>query len=116
MKAVTAEQVGPALKRGAPTLRDADVPQRFKIGDKVRVRHFNPPTHTRAPRYVRGHTGIVDRVHGPHVFPDSHARGEGENPRILYSVRFAARELWGPDGSTPSQVYVDLWDDYLEPA
>jgi len=31
-------------------------------------------------------------------------------------VRFAARELWGPAASTRDSVYVDLWDDHLDPA
>jgi nitrile hydratase len=34
----------------------------------------------------------------------------------VYSVRFAAQELWGPEASARDSVYVDLWDDYLEAA
>jgi hypothetical protein len=34
----------------------------------------------------------------------------------VYSVRFEARELWGPDASPIDTVYVDLWDDYLDAA
>jgi nitrile hydratase subunit beta len=34
----------------------------------------------------------------------------------VYSVRFAARELWGRQAAPQDSVYVDLWDDYLEPA
>jgi nitrile hydratase subunit beta len=32
----------------------------------------------------------------------------------LYSVRFAARELWGEDASPRDFVHIDLWDSYLE--
>ena len=56
-----------------------------------------PPTHTRLPRYVRGHVGVVERVHGCHVFPDSAAIEAGENPQWLYTVVFDGAELWGPD-------------------
>jgi nitrile hydratase len=35
---------------------------------------------------------------------------------MVYSVRFAARELWGQGASPLDGVYVDLWDEYLEPA
>src|SRR5207249_2987770 len=45
-----------------------------------------------------------------------HAMGLGKKPQHLYSVRFAARELWGPDASPGDAVYVDLWDDHLDPA
>ena len=52
--------------------------------------------------------------HGAHVFPDSHARGEGEQPQWLYTVAFDAAELWGPD-TTAASVRVDCWESYLEP-
>jgi nitrile hydratase len=39
-----------------------------------------------------------------------------KKPQHLYSVRFAARELWGPDASARDSVFVLLWDDHLEPA
>jgi nitrile hydratase subunit beta len=32
----------------------------------------------------------------------------------VYSVQFAARELWGEDASPNDSVYIDMWDDYLE--
>jgi nitrile hydratase beta subunit-like protein len=31
-------------------------------------------------------------------------------------VRFEASELWGEGAAAGSAVYVDLWEDYLEPA
>jgi len=52
--------------------------------------------------------------HGVYVFPDTNAGSLGEKPQHLYSVRFAARELWGEQASSPDAVYIDLWDDYLE--
>ena len=59
--------------------------------------------------------GTIAMVHGVHVFPDSSGNGRGENPQWLYSVRFDAHELWGPD-TTASAVHVDCWEPYLEPA
>jgi nitrile hydratase len=73
-------------------------------------------THTRLPRYVRGHVGTVERVLGCHVFPDSNSLGAGENPHWLYTVRFTGRELWGPDGDPSVTVSVDAWEPYLDPA
>ncbi|MGY3358974.1 nitrile hydratase beta subunit/nitrile hydratase accessory protein [Bradyrhizobium sp. GM0.4] len=55
--------------------RPAPAPAKFKIGDKVRAKNIHPATHTRLPRYVRGHVGIVELNHGCHVFPDSGGDG-----------------------------------------
>ena len=62
---------------------------------------------------AEGHD-VVTASHGAHVFPDSNAHGKGEDPRPLYTVRFAARELWGPDANPRDSVSLDLWEPYLE--
>ena len=111
-----AEQVPVVLAKGAPVTRDVPAAARFKPGVRVRARNIHPIGHTRLPRYARGRVGTVERDHGVHVFPDSNAHFRGENPQHLYSVRFAARELWGEAASPRDAIYVDLWDDYLEPA
>ena len=103
------------LGRGGATLREPSQPARFDAGDLVRARNMHPPTHTRLPRYVRGHVGTVAHVQGCHVFPDAHAHGRGEDPRWLYTVRFDARELWGADGDPTVTVSVDAFEPYLEP-
>ena len=84
----------------------------FKPGDRVRTRHLNPAHHTRLPRYLRGHVGEVVTWHGAHVFPDSNARGLGEDPRHLYTLRFGASELWGTESR--DVIHADLWEPYLE--
>jgi nitrile hydratase subunit beta len=108
--------VAKTLHRGGPTERDTNTAAAFKPGDKVRAKNINPPTHTRLPRYVRGRVGTIERIIGCHVFPDSNATGSGENPQWLYTVRFDGRELWGNEGDPTSQVSVDAWQPYLEPA
>ena len=67
-------------------------------------------------RYARGKRGVVDRDYGVFVFADASAMGRGKQPQHLYSVRFAARELWGPEASARDVVFIDLWDDHLDPA
>jgi len=89
---------------------------RFAAGQRVRARNLHPTGHIRLPRYARGKLGTVDRDRGVFVFPDTNAHFLGENPQRLYSVRFAARELWGEQASPRDTVYIDMWDDYLEPA
>jgi nitrile hydratase subunit beta len=110
------DQVRAAMARGGPTNREPAHPARFEAGDRVRARNMHPPGHTRLPRYVRGRVGTVVLVHGAHVFPDAHAHGAGEDPQWLYTVRFDARELWGPDGDPDAAVSVDAFEPYLEPA
>ncbi len=104
------------LGRGTNYARVPMAPPRFAEGARVRARVMHPPTHTRLPRYVRGHLGTVERVRGCHVFPDSAALGAGENPQWLYTVRFDARELWGADADPTVSVSVDAWEPYLDAA
>src|SRR5581483_4145856 len=69
---------------------------RFKPGDRVVTRNFNPEHHTRLPRYARGKRGVIRYDQG------------------VYTVAFEARELWGADANPRAPVYLDCWDDYLE--
>jgi nitrile hydratase len=108
--------VAQVLYRGGPTERDTNSTAQFKAGVRVRAKNLNPATHTRLPRYVRGHVGTIERVIGCHVFPDSNALGSGENPQWLYTVRFEGRELWGAGADPSVKVSVDAWEPYLEPA
>ena len=94
--------------------RPAPAPARFKIGDRVRAKNIHPTTHTRLPRYARGHVGVVERLHGAHVFPDSVTTGKGEDPQWLYTVRFDARELWGADADPKLKVSIEAFEPYLE--
>ena len=114
--ALTADQAMARVRKGIPAKRNVDVPARFKVGQRVRTRNLHPVRHTRLPRYARGRFGTIHRDHGVFVFPDSNAHFLGENPQHVYSVRFSARELWGEQAAAKDCVYVDMWDDYLEPA
>jgi nitrile hydratase subunit beta len=111
---LTAARVERVLARGGPTERAALTPQRFQVGQHVLARNVHPTGHTRLPRYVRGHVGRVTHVHGAHVLPDANAAGLGEHPQWLYTVRFAAHELWGEAADQTASVSVDAWESYLE--
>jgi nitrile hydratase subunit beta len=113
---LTADQVPSMLRSGALASRDLAVAPRFHAGQPVRTRNINPTGHTRLPRYARDKQGTVERDRGVYVFPDTIAHSLGEKPQHVYSVRFAARELWGEQASPRDAVYLDVWDDYLEPA
>ncbi len=114
-RTVTAADMTDMVRCGSPYNRPASAPARFKVGDKVRARNMHPRTHTRLPRYVRGHAGEVVRISGHHVFPDSNAIGKGEDPHWLYTVRFDGRELWGENSDPTVKISVEAWEPYLEP-
>ena len=114
-KTLTPTDVAAVLHRGGPTEREASSPALFAVGDRVRTRMIHPRTHTRLPRYVRGHVGTVEMLHGVHVFPDSNSLGH-ENPQWLYTVTFDGRELWGAEGDASVKTSVDAWESYLERA
>ena len=111
-----AEDVPAVLARGGPAERPIKQPARFAVGERVRTRNMHPQGHTRLPRYARGKTGVVEPVHGAHVFPDANARGDGEQPQWLYTVCFLGRELWGQEADPTLSVSIDAWESYLEPA
>ena len=96
--------------------RNPQASAQFKPGDRVRAKNMHPMTHTRLPRYTRGHIGVVERVLGCEVFPDSAAMERGENPQWLYTVVFEATELWGSDADPTSKVSIDAFEPYLERA
>jgi nitrile hydratase len=104
-----------ARMRGRSSARlAADVRSKFKPGDPVVARTINPAGHTRLPRYVRGRRGTIHVDHGVFTFPDANAMSRDPKPQHCYSVRFDARELWGPHVAARDSVYLDLFDDYLD--
>ena len=109
-----AENISRSLRAGNPVTRNIRQKARFAADDKIVTRNLNPHGHTRLPRYARARRGVIVAHHGAHVFPDTNAHGLGENPQHLYTVRFAARELWGASAEPNTSVLVDLWESYLE--
>ncbi len=114
-RVLRAGAVDGVLTAGGNYRVDQDIAARFAVGAAVVARNIHPPGATRLPRYARGRRGVVERDHGVFIFPDASAVG-GRKPQHLYSVRFRARELWGDAASAHDAVYLDLWDDYLDPA
>ena len=105
-----------ALFNPIPASVDAEIPARFAVGDRVRTRNMHPPHHTRIPRYCRDKAGIVDSVQDVFLLPDTNAYGGPDRPERVYTVRFAYRELFGPEASAADSLYIDMFDSYLEPA
>lgn len=114
VRAWSADDVRGVLAAGSPYDRPAATPARFAVGAAVRTRVLHPAGHTRLPRYARGRSGEVVAVHGVHVLPDAHSRGDGERPEWLYTVRFDGRELWGAAAEPGLGVTIEAWESYLE--
>ncbi|MBZ5608325.1 MAG: nitrile hydratase subunit beta [Acidobacteriia bacterium] len=112
----TPDRVALLQRTGAGARRDVPAEARFRAGQRVRARNIHPLGHTRLPRYARGKLGTIHLDHGVYVFPDTNSHFLGENPQHVYSVRFAAQELWGGEASPRDAVYLDMWDNYLDPA
>jgi nitrile hydratase len=91
------------------------VTERFAADTRVRVRLADPLGHTRAPRYARGHTGVVVAASGRQPLPDAVVAGTDPQQvrEPVYAVRFDSAELWGVGGHS---VTIELWESYLEPA
>lgn len=120
---------GPAKPLPRPTMRPDNIeralvrpgysrtpqaPARFTVGQRVRAKNMHPKSHTRLPRFARGHIGLVDRIEGFHIYPDAMVAEGREDPRWLYTVKFDGRELWGADADPTLEVSIEAFEPYLE--
>ena len=81
---------------------------------RVRTKNIHPATHTRLPRYVRGHVGTIELNHGCHVFPDINSRGSRREPAMALHRAFRRAGTVGQGRRSDAQVSVDAWEPYLE--
>jgi len=79
----------------------------------VRAKALGTAGHTRLPAYARGRAGRIAHCRGHHVLPDANARGQ-DLAEPLYTVAFAAAELWPEAASSKDEIMIDLWESYLE--
>ena len=113
-KPLNPEDINKIVKAGADYSRDnKSQTAPINIGSKIRALPYSPPGHTRLPGYVKGKVGVIDKIRGVFVFPDTLAHGLGECEQPLYSVKFRSQDLWA-DSNTNDVVYIDLWQSYLE--
>ena len=114
-RVLQAGDVARVLATGSSTERPATAPARFAVGQLVRTHSGSMPHHTRLPGYVRGKCGVIERLHGMHVFADANALGQPERSEWLYTVVFDGAALWDEPASDV-KVSVDAWEPYLEAA
>ena len=87
--------------------------ERFKPGDRVRVKTDYVPGHVRMPGYIRGKTGVVVSESPVYPFPDAHAHAVEAEEEPTYDVRFRSEDLW-PNSADAALVHVAVFQSYLE--
>ena len=93
----------------------AEASPRFAVGDQVTTVRHTQDGHVRLPRYARGATGQIIAYHNAHLVPEEGARGVHRGDH-LYTVSFAATDLWGPGADPRDSVALELWEAYCVPA
>jgi nitrile hydratase len=89
---------------------------RFRPGDRVKVRRADVPGHIRTPWYIRGHTGVVERLCGAYPNPEELAYARSGLPaQPLYRVRFVQTAVWPHYGGSPSDtIDIEIYEHWLE--
>lgn len=87
----------------------------FAVGQRVRIAARTPPVHHRVPSYVKGRTGVVERVCGLHGEPEKFIRGDGKPLQRIYRVRIPQSDLWQPyEGSDQDKLEIEIFEHWLE--
>jgi len=85
---------------------------RFSPGTRVQTCRTDPSHHSRLPRYARGAVGTILEPQGQHPLADDRVRGLPCDPLPVYTVRFAARDLFDEGEHS---VTLDIWESNLMP-
>ena len=93
------------------------VEAKFRAGDRVIVRAAYPIGHVRAPYYIRGKSGVIERYCGAYANPEELAYARPGLPKQpLYRVRFKQPEVWqGYQGAKSDTVDVEIYQHWLDP-
>lgn len=103
----------PLAVPSAPGRTNVAARERFKAGDRARVRDDHVPGHVRMPGYIRGRTGTVISESPAYPFPDAHAHALESQDEPTYDVRFRSEDLW-PNSSDAALIHVGVFQSYLE--
>ena len=91
------------------------VNEALSVGTKVRIRNRMPPGHVRAPAYLRGKSGEIERAIAPFKNPEQLAYGLPAKEQMLYRVRFAAKEIWGTQAEKPHDlIEAEIYAHWIE--
>ena len=82
------------------------------------VRTAYPIGHVRAPYYIRGKSGVIERFCGVYANPEELAYARPGLPKQpLYRVRFRQFDVWQAyRGRDQDTVDVEIYQHWLEPS
>jgi nitrile hydratase subunit beta len=103
----------PLALPSAPGRANVSGREKFKPGDRVRVRTDYVPGHMRMPGYIRGKEGVVVSESPAYPFPDAHGHALAAEDEPTYDVRFRTEDLWN-DAADKALVHVAVFQSYLE--
>jgi hypothetical protein len=88
---------------------------KFSDGTRVKVATRSVETHIRAPAYIQGKTGVVERMCGSFHNPENLAYGNDGLPKqLLYRVRFFQADVWTDYvGKSHDTIDVEVYHHWL---
>ena len=91
---------------------------RFAVGQRVRIDDRVEPRHHRVPAYVKGRSGVIERVCLPHGRPEVVGYDDKDSESYpVYRVRLDQRVLWpGYEGQPDDSLEIEIFEHWLEPA
>jgi thiocyanate hydrolase subunit alpha/thiocyanate hydrolase subunit beta len=93
-----------------------NVPARFNVGDRVRVKDLPNLFYTRTQMYVRGVTGtIASRTYVDRIPEDEAWNRDNVQREQFYIVRFRQKDLWEEYPFDNDTLQTELPDRWLEP-
>ncbi len=108
-------RVGRGIRRPGivPALHETPL---FEPGQQVRVLKRYPLGHYRVPLYLRGKTGVVEKLVLPAI--DNEEEGFGRNAGVkkhYYRIAVPMTEIWaGYVGSQHDHLYIEVFEAWLE--
>lgn len=95
----------------------SNVPGRFQIGDRVRVKDHPNLFYTRTQMYIRGVEGTIAARTYEDLIPEDEAWNRDDaQPEQYYIVRFRQKDLWEGYPFENDTLQSELPDGWLEPA
>ena len=101
----------------APDMRKntANAPARFKVGDRVRIKHLPNMFYTRTQMYARGVAGTIAALTYQDLIPEDEAFNRDGRLEQYYIVRFRQKDLWEEYPAENDTLQTEFPDRWLEP-
>ena len=93
-----------------------NLPARFNVGDRVRVKDLPNLFYSRTQMYVRGVSGVIAFRSYQSLIPEDEAWNRDDAQREqFYIVRFRQKDLWEDYPFDNDTLQTELPESWLEP-